>query len=386
MTMRVPLAWQNLTHNKRRLALAISGVGFAVVLMFMQIGFRNGMLDSNVAFLEALNADLIVTSPARYSLAVSEPFPRQRLVQTLGCPGVSAAYPLYVEQIQASLVNRADGIARPIRVVAFDPNHPLFLLPEVEAQRTGLRLPQTALVDAMNRPDFGEMQIGSEVDLSGRPVRLIGSFRLGTDFANDGTLITSPETLATIFPQRPPSVNPLDSVDLGLVRIAPNASAAEVRDELVRRLPDDIRVFLKQDYIDQELNFWNSNTPVGFIFGLGSALGFAVGVIICYQILYTDIADHVAEFATLKAMGYPFRYFVGVVLAEAVWLAVLGFVPGVAISAVAYKGLGAATGLMMNLSVPRVLLILVLTIAMCVVSAGLAIRRLIGTDPAELFA
>ena len=383
--MRVPLAWQNLTHNKRRLALAISGVAFAVVLMFMQMGFRNGMLDSNVAFIEALNTDVVITSHARYALSVSEPFPRQRIVQALSCPGVVEAHPLYIENWLAAVVNPADQVARPIRVVAFDPDVAAFLLPEVDAIRKQLRIPFTALVDDKNKPDFGLIEPGDEVDLTGRPVRIVGEFELGTDFANDGNLITSSETLARIFPHRSPTGTALGSVDLGLVRIAPEADAAQVRDELVSRLPRDVHVLLKSEFIDQELSFWKSSTPVGFIFGLGLALGFAVGVVICYQILYTDISDHLAEFATLKAMGYPVRYFVGVVLTEGVWLAVLGFIPGLAISAIAYTALAAATGLLMDLSLPRVMLILFLTIAMCVLSAGLAIRRLIGTDPAELF-
>ncbi|MBL9124447.1 MAG: ABC transporter permease, partial [Planctomycetaceae bacterium] len=238
--MRVPLAWQNLTHNKRRLGLAIAGVGFAVLLMFMQLGFRNGMLDSNVAFVEALNADLIITSAARYTLSVSEPFARQRLVQVKSFPGVAGAYPVYIETRQSSLVNSDDGVARPIRTIAFELDDPAFKLAAVESQRGALRIPQTALVDAKNKPDFGPVAVGEEVALAGRPVRIVGQFRLGTDFANDGNLVTSAETLATLFPSRYGRGNPLDRVDLGLVRIANGARARDVQADLVRSLPSDV--------------------------------------------------------------------------------------------------------------------------------------------------
>ncbi len=384
--MRVPLAWRNLTHNKRRLGLAVAGVGFAVLLMFMQMGFRNGMLDSNAAFIRTLNADLILTSNARYTLSVAEPFPRQRLVQTKSCPGVTAAFPIYLESRFSTLVNRTDKVARPVRIIAFNLDDPTLLIPEVESQRGQLRLPQTALIDEKNKPDYGELQVGDEVDLSGRPVKLVGNFQLGTDFANDGNLITSAETLAAIFPRRYGGGNPLDQVDVGLVQIDPDANAADVKAELKRLLPGDVQVLTKSEFVHQELSFWNSSTPIGFIFGLGLGLGFAVGVVICYQILYTDIADHLAEFATLKAMGYPLTYFIRVVLEQAVILAVMGFIPGLAVSMVAYYLLAIATGLLMELSTFRVLLILSFTIVMCVISGGLAIRRLLGTDPAELFA
>lgn len=384
--MRVPLAWRNLTHNKRRLGLAVAGVGFAVLLMFMQMGFRNGMLDSNAAFIKTLNADLVVTSAARYTLSVAEPFARQRLVQTRSCPGVTAAYPVYLESRYSALVNSADGVARPIRVIAFNLDDPALLLPDVESQRSELRMSQTALVDVKNKPDFGLLPVGADVDLSGRPIKLVGSFRLGTDFANDGNLITSAETLTSMFPRRYGLGNPLDQVDVGLVKIDSGVQAWDVKAELIRLLPGDVHVLTKPEFIDQEMTFWRKSTPIGFIFGLGLALGFAVGVVICYQILYTDIADHLAEFATLKAMGYPLSYFIRVVLEQAVILAVMGFIPGLVVSAVAYYFLAVATGLLMELTTIRVLGILFLTIAMCVISGGLAIRRLLGTDPAELFA
>ena len=173
---------------------------------------------------------------------------------------------------------------------------------------------------------------------------------------------------------------------MGLLNVKPGISVrADVRAHVRRLLPDDVSVQTRQEFIDQELAFWQHSTPIGFIFGLGTVMGFIVGVVICYQILYADIDDHMAEFATLKAMGYPKSYFVSVVLQESLWLSAFGFAPGIAVAAILYGALSWSTGLLLDLTVGRVLGVLLLTLAMCMVSGCLALRRVFQADPAELF-
>lgn len=400
--MRVPLAWNNLTHDRRRLLLAVGGVGFAVLLMFLQLGFRNALLDSTVAFLEALDADLIVTSPARYALAVSEPFPRRRLEQARGCDDVIAAEPLYLEghlvtlrSGEASGDARSAGrdadaeptaIERPIRVAAFDPGVSVFRDLDIREAATRLRMPMTVLADERSKRDYGSLAEGRTIELLGRRVEIVGTFRLGTDFANDGTLLTSIETLHTLIPRRHANAAGASDVDVGIIRVEPGADVEGVRARLAAMLPSDVVVHSKAGYVAQELRFWKKSTPIGFVFGLGLALGFVVGVVVCYQILATEISDHMAELATLKAMGYSPRFFLFFVLEESLYLAVLGFIPGVIGAAICYAGLASATGLLMRLSLDRAGAVFILTLAMCVVSGLLAIRRLHTAAPADLFA
>jgi putative ABC transport system permease protein len=167
--------------------------------------------------------------------------------------------------------------------------------------------------------------------------------------------------------------------------VRPGIPLADALAQVRQALPDDVRVQTRQQFIDQELAFWQHSTPIGFIFGLGTVMGFIVGVVICYQILYADVDDHMAEFATLKAIGYHNSYFVSVVLQESLWLSAFGFVPGIVAAAAMYGVLGWLTGLLLNLTAPRVLGVLFLTLAMCIVSGCLALRRVFQADPAELF-
>ncbi|MBW3598693.1 MAG: ABC transporter permease DevC [Planctomycetes bacterium] len=387
---RIPLAYKNLTHDYRRLAVAVGGIGFAVLLMFMQTGFRFALLDSTVAVIDDLNADLIIASRAKFALPSEQRFPRQRLVQAESCPGVAAAAPLYVEN-PVAVLRRPGDKGHPIRVLAFPEGEPVFAIPQVAQRAEELERPFTALIDRESKSKFGvpvddlEKLRNHRAELSGRRIRFIGAFSMGTDFANDGNVIMTARNFTRYFPFRARGNDPLSIVDLGVVRVQEGAEPAAVKERLAGLLPDDVRVFTKSEFRDAETEFWRTSTPVGYIFGVGMALGFVVGVIICYQIIYASISSHMPEFATLKAMGYRDRYFISLVVFESVYLSVLGFVPGLLVSWLLYAVLAEWTGLLMLLTPPRAALVYLFTVAMCVTSGCLAMRRALAADPAELF-
>ncbi len=382
---RVPLAWYNLISDRRRLLVAAAGIGFAVLLMCTQVGFYFALLDSTVELLERCNADIFIKSTNRYSLVNREGFSIRRLRQAAACEGVTATYPLYLEPTLAVWRNVDDGLPRWIRVIGFDPAQPVLLMPEVIDLRDRLQSPNTAISDRQSKSVYGPIGEGVESDLTGRRVTIVGQFDLATDFMNDGNLIMSARNFERYFPMRGGSASTLDDVDLGLIKIAAGQDPERVKQQLQASLPRDVHVLTKAEMVREERQFWQRSTPVGVVFGMGTVMGFIVGVIICYQVLFSQLADFMPEFATLKAMGYPFRYFLGVVIQQALLLALLGFIPGLIASALLYQGIGAWTGLLMRLTVGRSLVVLLLTVSMCVASGFLAIRKVRSADPAELF-
>jgi putative ABC transport system permease protein len=381
---RTPLAWLNLTHNKRRLSLALAGVGFAVLLMCMELSFREALYDSTVAVIRHMNADLFITSKAKYTIIVRESFSRRRLAQAQASDAVAATYPLYIETKRSNLKNDKTGEALPIRVLAFNPDDPVFNMPEVEQDLRDLRLPDRALYDRKSKPEYGEVWSGKSIELAGRKLQVIGLFTLGTDFANDGNLITSDLTYRQLFPGRPGD-DPLSAVDVGLVRLKPGADPKAVKDELLKILPSDVTVYTKDEYLAKELSFWETSTPIGYIFWLGALMGFFVGFVICYQILYTDVSDHLPEFATLKAMGYSNSYFFWVVLQESVLLSLMGFLPGVLASEAICLLVARLTNLSVGVYWPTALGVLLLSTVMCMIAGCVAVQRVMRLDPAELF-
>ncbi|HEY7153450.1 MAG TPA: ABC transporter permease DevC [Gemmataceae bacterium] len=389
---RVPLAWLNLTHDKRRLVVRILGVAFAVFLMFAQLGFWNALLDASVELIEQLNGELILVSKARYAMNIKESFTIRRLEQARMAPGVKSAFPVYLEY--ATSVWKDTGApeaqrssTHPIRVIAFDPDQPALNNPDVNAHRADLKILYNVLLDRKSKRAYGRVQPGIDRELSQHTVHVADTFALGTDFTSDGSVVMSDLTYARLFPNElsPDDDTTLRLADVGVVQIEPDADVETVRRAVREVVPSDVSVYTKAEFIAIEKKYWQTATPIGFIFQFGLVMGFIVGAVICYQIISTDVSEHLAEFATLKAIGYSDAYLNRTVLRESLWLAVLGFVPGLGLSWILYRGLDAQVGLPMYLTTLRILLIFSLTAAMCVLSAVLALRKVKTADPAEVF-
>jgi len=223
------------------------------------------------------------------------------------------------------------------------------------------------------------------LELANKNLRLVGTFDLGTDFAHDGNLVMNAENFAKYFPHRKRFGDPLSVIDIGLVHLQPGADLHETRDRLEQILAKDVQVLTRTQFREGEIKFWDESTPIGTIFLFGKIIGFIVGMVICYQVIYSDIADHMPEFATLKAMGYPASFFVRLIVVEALLLAIVGFFPGTIVSWLLYGWLAGQTGLLMTMTWDCLLFVLVATVVMCVASGLLALRKLLAADPASLF-
>jgi putative ABC transport system permease protein len=405
---RTPLAWANLTHDPVRFALYVLGIAFAVILMFVQLGFRNALLDSNTQLHDKLRCDLVLVSPNRQAIAMVDSFPRRRLEQVRAVPGVAGVYPMYIDnalgRMRDTNPNPADrGPNRAIRSVGVDPDAFLLDVPELDPAGDSarkLKTPGAVFVDRRTKADpdrpgqtlYGPLAEGTETDLSGSRVRVAGEVTLGTDFTCDGTLVMSDQTFIDVL-RRPftfPSDSPAANVDLGLVRLEAGADREAVMADIRKAVSTgeadaDVSVYTLEELKEKERTFWLNNTPIGFAFGFGTFMGFAVGVVICYQILSGDVTDHLPQYATLKAVGYGNGYLAWVVLQESLILAVLGFVVGLAVSWAAYEVLTATTGMPLRMTPDRIAWVFAGTVAMCAASGLVALVGLLRADPADVF-
>ncbi|MFO1065251.1 MAG: FtsX-like permease family protein [Pirellulales bacterium] len=388
--MRTALAWHNLTSSRNKLFLSAAGVGFAVLLMFMQIGFRNALLDSNVQLIRIFDADIVIVSRARYNLSSERRFSRSLFESALSVQGVDRGCALRTERTQA--VVKVEGHkAKSIRVLSLQPGRGFLKDARLEDQLGLAEQTSGALVDRRSKSSYGfdvdnqdELR-QQHVELNNKTLPLSGSFTLGTDFANDGSVLISERTFSKYFPFRSPSGDPLDTVDIGLVKILPGADIHAAVDAIAAVSPGEVDVLTMDDFVARELRFWSRNTPIGVIFGIGTIMGLIVGAIICYQIQFTEISDNMPELATLKAMGYSPAYFWGLILCQSLYLACIGFIPGLTLSWMLYEMLAEASGLVMRLTPYRIGLVWTLTLMMCFVSGSLALRKLQRADPAALF-
>jgi len=219
--------------------------------------------------------------------------------------------------------------------------------------------------------------------VGGRRVKVGGIFDLGASFGADGNIVTSDLNFLRIFSRRKKGL-----IDVGEIKVKPGADIQKITDELRKNLQDksgDVKVLTKQEFVAFEQNYWKSSTAIGFIFTLGAAIGFVVGTVIVYQILYTDVSDHLAEYATLKAMGYKNLYLLSVVFQEALILSVLGYLPGFFLCLGLYNVTRNATSLPIAMTVDRAIIVLCLAIIMCVISGAVAVRKVQDADPADIF-
>jgi putative ABC transport system permease protein len=381
---RIPVAWLQLSQEKLRLLVALSGVSFAVILVFMQLGFRGSVYESATRYHRSLDYDLVMLSPKTPFLGFPEGFSRRRLYQTLADEEVESIAPIYISQ--AYWKNPWQYNARNILVLGIDPTRRVFSLPDVRRQLGVLPLEDVVLFDARSRPEFGpvaarfaaEGAVSTEVN--DRRVMVAGLFELGTSFGIDGSLVTSDVNFRRIFPDRP-----VGHVELGLLQLRPGSDAASVRTRLAAALEGDVVILTRDEWIDREGRYWASTTPIGFVFGFGAIMGLVVGGVIVYQILFADVSQHLAEYATLKAMGYSNAYLSQVVLREAAILTVLGYIPGLLVSMWLYRFTSAATRLPLEMTPGRAALVLLLTAAMCGTAALVALRKVRSADPAEVF-
>lgn len=376
--MKIPLAWLNLLHNKARAAVAVAGVAFAVILVLMQLGFYGSVRSTATRVFDALRFDLVLVSPDYVHLAKSGTLPRQRLAAARAIEEVVDTCPLYLEF--SLWLNRNEMLRRGILVMAVDPADEVFTLPEIHDQRWRLAETNAVLFDLVSRPEFGPREIGLETEMLSTPVHIAGHFTLGTGFSADGDVLVGDRAFIRLFPLRT-----LDRVNVGLITLRagsdPDAAAARLRDIL----PDDVRVLTRAELASQEREHWVTKTSVGVIFGLGVIVAVIVGVAIVYQVLSSDIANRLPEYATLKAMGYGPRYLSRVVLEQALIMAVAGFVPGVLIAKGLYTVTAQKAHIPMHLSLTTALSVLLLSAGMCVVSGWMSLRKVHSADPADLF-
>ncbi|MFS8907689.1 ABC transporter permease DevC, partial [Synechococcus sp. OH2] len=276
---------------------------------------------------------------------------------------------------------------RSIFVVGVDPSADLLELPELTPDKLEeIKKADVVLFDRRSRSEFGPIpewfESGREVftEVGNRRVQVGGLFEMGATFGADGTILTSDLNFLRIFPQRERGL-----VDIGVVQLQPGVDPQPLVQQMRAFLPEDVRVLSRAEFIDMEQSYWEEGTAIGFIFGLGVAMGFIVGIVIVYQILYTDVSDHLAEYATLKAMGYTDTYLLGVVFQEAILLAGLGYIPAFALAVLLYDLTANATLLPIAMTFSRAVLVLLLTVSMCFISGAIAVRRLRAADPADIF-
>ena len=381
---RTPLAWRQVTHRPMRLVAAIAGVSFANVLVFFQLGLSGGLYDSQKRPIQRINGELVMVSGRYLYLGEQLNFQRARLSQALGVEGVRAVTPLYLGLTE--WLNRDNHQQKQALIFGVTPENPGLRIPEIAREPQLLQRSDSLFFDTRSKKNAGPVvetvkQQGSyETELRGVRAVVTGLFTMGVTFAADINLITSSTNFKNYFPDQNS-----DLIQMGVIQLEPGVNPLQVKATLESFLDPSVKVMTIPQLAETEVKYWRRNTSFGIIFGLGVLVGLAVGCIIVYQILYSDVSDHLPEYATLKAIGYDDGFVVGIILQEAMILAVLAFWPSLLLSLGLYGFLASSTSLMVQMSTQRAVLVFLFTLAMCSGSGWLATGKLRQLDPADIF-
>ncbi len=421
--MSTPLAWKNLSHNKVRTCVGVAGVGFAVILIFMQMGFKGGVASTATQIYDALEFDLMLRSPGYLHLTEPRSFSRMRVFQAASLPEVKFARPFYLglSEWQAPILHSRPveyderqpddraGQWRAIITMGTEPENAAFLRKDICDEARKLTDPRFVLIDVKSKPEYGPAQgerfgtadIGVETTLGPSRIRIVGLFELGTGMASNGACLTSPEGFVRACPWQK-----IDEVNFGLIKLHDPSQVEVVKAKLkeIYGLPSvdtdspeydeldavdltntDVEILTRDTVNRREEHRWVSETPLGQIFTLGVWVALFVGVAIVYQVLSTDIENMMSEYATLRAIGYSNKFLTKVVLQQSVMLAIVGYAPSLVVSWILYRVVEAVSGMPMIMTKSIMFTVLVLAIMMCVISGLGALRKLFQADPVDLF-
>lgn len=395
-----PLSWAQLSHQKVRLVVATTGVCFANILMFTQLGLQALLSEGTTSLHESLSGDLVLASSFSPTLQFGMTFPRSHLYRAAAIEGVQSVNPLYVSSANwvnpAELTKLPQAKANPeegtddlfgnqVRIIAFNPAQPVLNLPEVNQQLNKLDAPGAVLFDRLSQPSLGDfptlLSQKPEVQtiMGNRRTYVVGLFGMGSTVFEKGNVIMSDWNYMGMM-----GSEALDKVSLGILALEPGADLATVKTQLRSTLPPEVGIFTREEFIARERQYQETE-PNGVILKFGTIVGFVVGIIIVYQVLYADINDHLSEYATLKAMGYAERTLLFVILQEALILAVLGFIPGFITSIGIYQLLTVLTRIPLTMKATVATQVFILTLIMCAVSGAIASSKLRSADPADVF-
>lgn len=383
----IPFAWLQLTAERKRFAAATAGMAFAVLTMLLQVGLHSGLYEQGVRPFRKIAGDIVIVSSQYEYLCVPRSFAVDRLLRTKALPDVDEVMPLWLGTLP--LKNPETGLGRDVFVMAFDPAQRAFLDPNIERERFRLESGDTLLFDRWSHKNFGAFdrllgvsgasELGVRSELNEKSMRIVGTFELGQTLGIDGNVVAGRDAFLRAYPGAS-----ADHIMMGLVKLRPGADAGAVATKLRGMLPVDVRVFTMPEMVTSETEYWDNRTPIGVIITSTMVLSFIVGAVVVFQILYTDVTDHLPEYATLKSIGFPDSYFTKIVIQESVILSLCGFVPGALLTAPLYRFLSDSTGIPVVYTLSNLLVVLGVSLGMCVLAGLGATHKLAHANPADI--
>ncbi len=413
----VSIARKNLFEDIPRFLVAQAGIMFAVSLVTIQTGVFHGVIRSTSNLVDNSRADIWLASDKMVHLELTQSLLFDYAVRARKVDGVKRAEALLHGSARWNIPNNKLNV---VKVYGFNPRGKLFVPGNMIGGKVkSLSKPYTVILDKTNLKSLKVKKIGDTAQIGSLPVQLVALTQNTQSVVSSAVIFTSLESAnayvnATVTTnvnctwvgeqlqcqnvykkdrdakkqqsanQPPPKLSLNTPISYVLIQAKPGQNIQQLKKRLEATFPETTA------YTTTELSkkiraFWQRSTGIGFILGLGAVVGIVVGVVIVGQILYSAVADHLKEFGTLKAMGASNRVIYGVIIEQALWMAILGYIPGMLLC----WGLGAWTlatqGIVILITPLTAAGVFGITVLMCVGSALFAIQKVSKVDPAIVF-
>ena len=400
---RTPLSLLNFISQPTRAIVSVLGVAFALLLIFMQLGFRGAVGNTATIVYGKLKGDLVMRSPDYVHLYEPRTIDRAWMNMVASHPDVEAVDPFFImlhrwqnpPKNEKCLDGPPEGSFRTVGMMGIQIDRPVIQLEELDAKIELLKDPDAMLVDRATRAEYGpdncsrfsDADISKHTEMGGRKTLIAGHFKLGTGLATNGAVLISDVAFG-----RRAGIDVRKRASLGLVRVKAGKDPDVVRASIAAWLHEQeprselaVQILTMAEQKSWERQRWLNETPIGMIFTMGVALSFIIGAAIVYMVLATDVASRLPEYATLKAMGYAPSYLAQTVLHQAWLLALVGYVPSFLTAIALYQITSSLSGIPTFMTWQRAAGVFGLSLLMCTLAGILAIRKLLKAEPASLF-
>ena len=374
--MAVDLATKSLLHDKLRFFITVSGVAFAVTLVFVQVGLFLGLMDNASLTINQIDADLWVTSRNTPNVDFAHTFPETYVKRVRSIPGVARADNLIVWFMN---VNLPTGAVEGTEVYALEDfsrwNFPWNV---AAGNLEDLRRGPYFILDESAKKRWGAFEPGEYREILGRRLKIIGKTVDAKSFT------TTPLTFMDFRMAQSLAQDTLrGNTTYILVKLAPGTNAETVRAELQRRLPFN-DVYTKDEWAKRSRTYWIESTGLGLNMYITVFLGCLVGIVVVAQTLYTSTMEHIREFGTVKAIGGGNAEIYKILGKQATIAALAGFGLG-ALQAFAMRPVMAKIDLKLIIPLPLYFLVLAGAVLLCLSAAIISFRKVASIDPALVF-
>ena len=384
------IAGGQLLHQKVQTIITILGIAVTAVLLFMQIGFRVGLLESSTQLPASFQSDIVLTSSSSIAFSVAIPFSERRLNQVLAFEEVEAVTPIYITMIFVKRLEEQPKFMSSMQVIAFPLRPNVIDVPGLAENLDKVKGDDFFLLDARSRSELSPLiaevknngRVSTEITSVGferRRIDLVGLFEMGASTFYNGNLITSEANFLKIFGLGQ------GEIVAGLVHVKPGVDVPSLISRMKTYLPKDVKVMSREELIREDKKFIEHSSPMGIVILFAMLFSILIGIVVLYQVLYQNISRFTKEYAALKAIGYSQGFLVKIVLEQVFVFAILGYIPGFIISCFVYDVLSEVTKMKFLMSFNIAAFVLFEIFLICAVSGIIATNKLKEANPVDVF-